>query len=81
MQCISVGVQAMRQWGGQQWQGNITPMGLGPQGWMRAGPYPMGMAPGGPLQMSPLASRQPLQGIVLPAISEFATNLVPGWEL
>ena len=62
------GVQAMRQqWEGQQWQSNITPLGLGPQGWMGQ-PYPMRMAPAGPLQMSPMAPRQNLQGIFIVAI-------------
>ena len=60
------GLQAMRQWGGQQWQGNITPLGLGPQGWMGQ-PYPMRLAPAGPLQMSPMGSRQNLQGTVMGA--------------
>lgn len=55
------GLQAMQQWGGQQWQGGVAPLGL-PQGWMR--PYPMGMAPAGPLQIGPMPSRQPLQGTV-----------------
>ena len=59
----------MRQWGGQQWQG-ITPMNLQPQGWMR--PYAMRMAPGGPLQMGPMASRQPLQGTIVAAIPTVA---------
>ena len=69
-----LGVQAMRQWGGQQWQGNITPLGLGPQGWMRQ-PYPMRLAPAGPLQMSPMASRQNLQGIFMVAILKLAQHL------
>ena len=67
----------MRQWGGQQWQGNITPMGLGPQGWMQAGPYPIRMAPGGPLQMSPMASRQPLQGMIILFIYEYTQQFAP----
>lgn len=61
------GMQAMQQWGGQQWQGSMTAMGV-PQGWM--GPYPMRMAPAGaPLQSGPMPSRQHLQGtVVLAAI-------------
>lgn len=53
-------VQAMQQgWGGQQWQGGVTPLGLA-QGWIR--PYPIGMPQGGPLQLPPMASRGPIQG-------------------
>ncbi len=46
-------------WGGQQWQGGVTPLGLA-QGWIR--PYPMGMPQAGPLQMPPMVSRGPIQG-------------------
>ncbi|DBA83248.1 TPA: hypothetical protein ACH3X2_006755 [Trebouxia sp. C0005] len=52
--------QAMQQgWGGQQWQGGVTPLGLA-QGWIR--PYPMGMPQAGPLQLPPMGSRGPIQG-------------------
>ena len=53
-------VQAMQQgWGGQQWQGGVTPLGLA-QGWIR--PYPMGMPQAGPLQLPTMVSRGPIQG-------------------
>lgn len=53
-------VQAMQQgWGGQQWHGGVTPLGLA-QGWIR--PYPMGMPQAGPLQLPPMVSRGPIQG-------------------
>ncbi len=46
-------------WGGQQWQGGVTPLGLA-QGWIR--PYPVGMPQGGPLQLPAMVSRGPIQG-------------------
>ncbi|DBA74130.1 TPA: hypothetical protein ACH3X1_010935 [Trebouxia sp. C0004] len=52
--------QAMQQgWGGQQWQGGVTPLGLA-QGWIR--PYPMGMPQAGPLQLPPMVSPGAIQG-------------------
>ena len=44
--------QAMQQWGGQQWPGAMTPLGLA-QGWLRPygmGPAAVGMSPRGPSQ-------------------------------